>query len=120
MGIVGYLKWNNSQGELFSKKLNLSQWGFYLCVGTSLSFLMGYVFKWIGNVSPYVDGFTAVFSVIATWLTIQKFSDNWLIWIVINLLLTYMFFMQGLKINASLFFVYFILSFFGWLKWKKT
>jgi nicotinamide mononucleotide transporter len=90
-----------------------------LTSGTAISLILAEYSKKTGNVSPYLDSFTMVFSLLATYLTIKKYSENWLFWIVIDALLCYLFYQQNLSINAFLFLIYTFVAVYGWFKWSK-
>lgn len=68
---------------------------------------------------PYIDAFTTIFSIFATWMVIKKYIENWLIWIVVDLVAAGMYFYKNLYFISILFFVYTIIAVFGYFKWKK-
>lgn len=74
--------------------------------------------KFSGAKLPYVDSFTTVFSLIATWLMIHTIFENWIYWVVIDSVSVVMYAKRGLYLTALLFLVYTILSVNGWLEWQ--
>ncbi|HMP99047.1 MAG TPA: nicotinamide riboside transporter PnuC, partial [Cyclobacteriaceae bacterium] len=49
---------------------------------------------------PYLDSFVTVMSIITTFLMIQKKIESWVIWIIVDVVATYMHFMKGIKFVA--------------------
>lgn len=62
---------------------------------------------------PYVDAFTTVFSLGATWLMILNIEDNWYYWVVINSVTVVLYYMRGLKFGAILYFIYLLMAIDG-------
>ena len=68
---------------------------------------------------PYGDSFTTTLSILAMWMLAHKYIEQWLLWIVVNIVSTGLYFWKGLDTTAVLFIVYSIIPVFGYLKWKK-
>ena len=62
---------------------------------------------------PYVDSFTTVFSLGATWLMIINIPDSWYYWLAINAVSTVLYYKRGLKFGAILYFIYLLMSIDG-------
>jgi nicotinamide riboside transporter PnuC len=60
-----------------------------------------------------------VFSLLATWLTTKKVLENWLVWIVVNIVGVIWFSYEHWWSTAILYFAYLLLAFNGYRKWKK-
>lgn len=68
----------------------------------------------------YLDAFITVFSVFTTVLVAHKVRENWLYWIVIDLVSAYLFFAKGLALTGLLFMLYTFFAFYGYLQWGKN
>jgi nicotinamide mononucleotide transporter len=68
---------------------------------------------------PYGDSFTTSLSILAMWMLAHKYIEQWLLWIVVNIVSTGLYFWKGLDTTAVLFIVYSIIPVFGYFKWKK-
>ena len=62
---------------------------------------------------PFIDAFTTVFSIGATWLMIIKIPDSWYYWVVINAVSTILYFRRGLKMGAVLYAIYLLMAIDG-------
>lgn len=58
-------------------------------------------------------------SLAGTWLNIQKKLGGWLIWSVANTGWVISFSLKQLWAEATLFFIYLILSIYGYIRWKR-
>lgn len=68
---------------------------------------------------PYLDAFTTTFSVIATFMVVKKQIENWLLWIVVDLVSTGLYYSKELYLTALLFLIYTIVALFGYRSWRK-
>ena len=68
---------------------------------------------------PYLDAATTVFALFATYLVTQKVLENWLYWIVIDLVSIYLYVEKDLLPTAFLFGFFTLFAGYGYLKWRK-
>jgi len=66
---------------------------------------------------PYLDAATTVFAVFATYMVAKKVLENWLYWIVIDLVSIYLYLEKGLQPTAVLFGLYVVMAIVGYLVW---
>ena len=67
----------------------------------------------------YLDTFTTVFAVFATYMLTKKILENWLYWIVIDSVSIYIYINKGFYLTAVLFAFYTVLAFIAYNNWKK-
>ena len=94
----------------------------YLISGSLLlTIITGIVFDvYTDQVNPYLDAFTTVFSLIATYMVTQKILENWLYWVVIDLVATLMYVNRGFELTGILYLLYTVIAVFGFFNWRKT
>jgi nicotinamide mononucleotide transporter len=68
---------------------------------------------------PYVDSFTTVLSIGATYLMIEKRVECWYVWLLTDLILTYIYFVKGVKFVAIEYFVFCFIAGFGAWNWTR-
>ncbi len=68
---------------------------------------------------PYWDAFTTAVSISATWMLAKKYIEHWLIWIVVDLVSSGIYFYKELYFTIFLYLIYTIMAIIGYLKWKK-
>lgn len=69
---------------------------------------------------PYWDNAVFVASLAAMWLTARKLIDNWIYWLVIDVVSVGVYWIQGLPLYAALYFVYIGMAVVGWRSWKQS
>jgi len=68
---------------------------------------------------PWIDSLTTWTSLYATWLVTRMQLENWLYWIVNDLLTVFLFGAQGHPLTAALYLVYLGFSVSGFLTWRR-
>jgi nicotinamide mononucleotide transporter len=85
-----------------------------------LSLISGYLLGEYSQAAwPYVDSFTTWGSVIATYLVARKYLENWLYWIVIDIVSIPLYLDRGLNLTALLFGAYVIIAIVGYFSWRN-
>jgi len=131
MAVYGYWAWqkntssNSAESQLTKNApLAIVSWSanthLKACLTlTIISLVLGYI---IANYTPasfpYLDTFTTVFAVFATYLVTQKVLENWLYWIVIDAVSIYLYIEKGLIPTTVLFIIYVIIAAYGYFKWQ--
>ena len=69
---------------------------------------------------PYLDAFTSVAAIVATFMLAKKVIENWIYWFVIDAALVYLFWQSGLEWTAVLYLVYLGMVVTGFLTWLKS
>jgi nicotinamide mononucleotide transporter len=67
----------------------------------------------------YWDAFTTAASIIATWMLARKIIEQWLVWILVDMVSMGLYLYKGLYLTAGLFLIYTVLAFVGYWQWKK-
>jgi nicotinamide mononucleotide transporter len=82
---------------------------------------MSYGFaKFTDNAMPLTDSTATVLSLIAQWMLAKKYLENWLVWIVVNIMTIVLGIAQNLILTAGLYVIFFILAILGFLEWRKS
>lgn len=81
-------------------------WGYGMQQNTDASF-------------PYGDAFTTVASLVAQYLLARRKLENWIIWIIVDIVAINIYLLKGLYPTSGLYGVYLILSISGWVQWRR-
>ncbi len=68
---------------------------------------------------PWADSLTTWSSLFATWLVARMQLENWLYWIVIDLLTVFLFGAQGHPLTAGLYLAYLGFAVAGFVSWRR-
>jgi nicotinamide mononucleotide transporter len=71
------------------------------------------------SASPYLDSFITVMSVVTTFYLIEKKIESWIIWIVVDLLATYLYFTRKIPFYGVQYFVLTLLAAFALWNWVR-
>ncbi len=124
LNIYGWWNWANKRPEeedLPVTRLNRGEiliWSVVIIAG----FLAwGTLMKANTNADfPYPDAFTTVASLVAQFLLARKKLDNWVIWIIVDVVAINIYALKGLYFTTGLYVMYLLLSAKGWWDWRKS
>ena len=68
---------------------------------------------------PYLDSLTTVMSVVATYMMIQKRVECWYVWLFIDVILTYIYFVKGVKVVSVEYGVFCLIALQGAYLWTR-
>jgi nicotinamide mononucleotide transporter len=68
---------------------------------------------------PYLDSFTTVMSIVGTFLMIDKRLECWYVWLVVDVISTYMYFVKDVKLVSVEYFVFCFIAAFGVWNWTR-
>ena len=122
--IVGVFIWKRNMTEetrqVKAKRLTSVHIMMALVSIVICTFLLGYAGKmYLGNTLPYYDAFTNVMALAAQLLMIFRYREQWLVWIVIDLVCLVMFFMLGQWSMVAMYTAWTINAIYGWYNWSK-
>lgn len=86
--VVGFRTWmknmNAEKAEVVKLKMSWKQRGIWAAVLAAGTVGLGLILRHFGDAMPMMDAFTTVGTMIAFVLTVKRYSENWWIWIAIN------------------------------------
>jgi nicotinamide mononucleotide transporter len=135
--VLGWIRWANpNQGEEDQKNelrvsfMNRRQFFFISAIGLAGTVAMGSfasrLHEWLPwvfalpSAYPYVDSFIMVMSITTTFLMIQKKVECWIIWIVVDVVATYLYYVKGIKFYSLEYLVFTLLASFGLWNWIQV
>ena len=68
----------------------------------------------------YWDSLTTTMSFAAMWMTARKYIENWIVWLVVDVIATIMYVVKGLDFYAILYGVYLAFAVWGFLAWRRS
>ena len=69
---------------------------------------------------PYWDNGVLVMSLAAMWLTARKLIENWMVWVVVNMVSVPLYYAQELPWYALLYCVYIPMALWGYVQWLRS
>jgi len=68
---------------------------------------------------PYVDSFILVMSIVATFLMIQKKIECWIIWLLIDVVATVLYYVKGAKFFSVEYLIFIFIAGYGLWNWIR-
>jgi nicotinamide mononucleotide transporter len=135
--LIGWWQWKypksgeaNLRNELKISKLSRLQWIIFMLGGFVCTVLMGTFAKNLHDLLPqlfslpsafpYMDSFTTVMSIVATFMLIRKKIEAWYMWFLIDIISTYMYYIKEVKLYSLLYFVFCFVAIYGAYHWTKA
>lgn len=129
--IIGWVVWskhlNQEKNEVYKKRMTLMQDILLAIISAAGVLGYSYILKLLGGNLPIVDSMSTVFSVIAQILMIKRFTEQWVIWIIVDIVSVIMwiaaFFNGGESVAVlmmwSVYLANAVIMFVKWLKESK-
>ena len=98
-----------------------SKWIFPLVVVyLLLHILMYYVLsEFTDSRVPFFDSMSTALSIVAMWMLSRKLVEQWLVWLVVDMISVGLYLYKGIPITAMLYTLYCALAVAGYMRWRK-
>ncbi|WP_333809393.1 nicotinamide riboside transporter PnuC [Flavobacterium sp.] len=125
MSILGWYLWSKKKGDqeefpistVNRKEFLISTLIFIL----TLLFvaLVYHFFDKFTDWTAYIDTLTTALFFVGMWLMAKRKIENWIIWIVADVISVPLYFYKGLTFSSMQFLLFTIIAILGYLEWKK-
>ncbi len=120
---IGYYLWNKhinkNTNTVKSKKMTIKQ-TVYLLISC---FIGIYIFKvlldYLGGNNTLLDSSSTLISIFANVLMLARYREQWLLWIIIDIITVIMWLLVKDYIMVTMWSVYLINAFYGYFNWSK-
>ncbi len=117
MGFIGLVRWKEVS---LSFKVGIKTHLLAGLAGILFSLLYGFLMKKYSDASfPLVDAFTTVFSVIATIFLVNRQLSTWLYFIVIDIVMTYLYYVRGWELYGLLYLIFTVVAIYASWNWWR-
>ena len=80
-----------------------------------------YVFiTWTDSTVPLLDSFTNALSFVGLWALARKYVEQWVFWMVVDGVCTFLYIKKGIPFKAMLYGLYVVIAIAGYLKWRSV
>jgi nicotinamide mononucleotide transporter len=86
---------------------------FWLAWGRYMSTLSGVAL-------PHLDAGLATLSLVAQWMMTRKILENWILWIIADVVYVPMYVYKSLYVTAALYMVFLVLAIVGLVEWRRS
>ena len=75
---------------------------------------------WTNSTVPLLDSFTNAVSFVALWALARKYVEQWIFWIIVDAVCTFLYIQKGIPFKALLYGLYVVIAIAGYRKWKSV
>ncbi len=124
MSVYGWYYWTNTDGnkDQIPVTINSLRENFYSVgiLAGSFGILVFVLINFTDSDVPFWDASTTAFAILGMWLMARKKLENWIAWIITDLISIPLYFYKGLVLTSFQFLIFTILATMGYFAWKKS
>lgn len=105
--------------DVLAKKFTVLEWIIYTVGTLVLTAIVGFWLQSIGSQQAYLDAATNVLAIAAQILMMRRYREQWIFWIVINVICTVMWWRAGNWSMVAMYIGWIINAGYGWYNWTK-
>jgi nicotinamide mononucleotide transporter len=124
VNLYGWIAWHRARtatGHIDVRTLSRSAQGYWAMASIAAIAIWGSIMAHYTDASfPYWDGAVAMLSVVGQILMTRRYIDNWVYWIVVNLISIPLYLVKGLHLTAGLYALFLALAIAGLIEWRRA
>lgn len=123
LGVVGWYQWLHGGKERSALRVSLASTAERLLVLASivtLTVILWQTLRLVGGSASFWDALTTSISLAAQWLLNRKRLENWIAWIVVDVIYIPLYAYKELHLTALLYAVFLVMATMGFFHWRKT
>lgn len=124
--VYGWVVWmgrKQKDGERRELPITRMKAGLWLpIVGVSAVFfalIAWWLVDFTDSTVPYGDALTTALSITGLWMLARKYAEQWLVWLVVDVVCCGLYLYKGLYPTGVLYGLYAVIAVFGYFKWLR-
>ena len=125
--LYGYAvwKWGKKRGTAADEQLPITRFPRRKVLPVALLFAVAWaaiyeiLIHFTNSDVPITDSFANALSFVGLWALARKYLEQWMVWIVVDVVLSALYIYKGIPFKASLYALYVVIAVAGYFKWKK-
>lgn len=124
MSILGWYFWSrrtNGQEEFPISIMNSKEYKISGLIFTATLLFIALVYHFFDkftDLTAYVDAFTTALFFVGMWLMSKRKIENWIVWIIADIISVPLYFYKGLTVSSLQFIVFTIIAILCYKEWK--
>ena len=133
IAVYGFMVWNRGKGRKVkgeneatapkARRITHTPAGVWIGVVCAALILWG-VIRWVlvsftDSTVPLADAFTTALSIVGLWMMARKYAEQWLVWLVVDIVCAGLYWYKGLPFYCILYSIYTVIAWFGYRKWVR-
>ena len=117
ISIYGWINWKKQGDNLKIKYLDKKHRWYLIPTMLILTPLLCYLNIFSAN--PITDTTICVLSMVASYLMSKKIIDSWYLWIIVDILCIYLYYISGIYLISLEYVIITIMAIYGVMKWRN-
>ena len=125
--LYGYAmwKWGKKRGTAADEQLPITRFPRRKVLPVALLFAVAWaaiyeiLIHFTNSDVPITDSFANALSFVGLWALARKYLEQWMVWIVVDVVLSALYIYKGIPFKASLYALYVVIAVAGYFKWRK-
>ena len=125
--VYGYAVWKfgSKKGQTKGEDMPITHFRRSLIVPATAFFAVAWALTYrvlvtyTNSTIPLCDSFTNALSFVGLWALSRKYIEQWLFWLVVDMISCYLYVTKGIPFKAGLYGLYSVVAVMGYFKWKK-
>ena len=114
ISVIGLYRWKKDSGKVGGRTALISA---VLAVVGTVAFSV--ILKSTGDPAPVLDAVAVILSAIATWWLTMSYVEQWILWIVADIITTVLCVVTGQYLLALMYLAYVAGAVYGYIHWKR-
>jgi nicotinamide mononucleotide transporter len=120
-GWYQWLRGGAQHSALNVRSANVKIYAVALIATFILFVTISYLLKnYTDSTTVYIDAFTTALSLVAQWMMSKKWIENWLLWMLVDIISIRMYLVKHLYFTTGLYFLFFMICVMGYYTWRKS
>lgn len=123
-GIYGLVVWRRAPRRSGDGVIKHTPRDWYLNLVVAYAFFHAelYIFlvEFTDSTVPFFDSMSTSLCMVAMWMLSRKLVEQWLVWLVVDMISVGLYLYKGLPITAALYMFYCVLAVLGYLRWRRV
>lgn len=124
LSIYGWYEWLHggaNRSKLEVSKASRRAWTISAAAGVAGWLVIWSITRHLQGVSiPSIDAGLTATSLIAQWMMTKKILENWVLWIIADIVYVPMYIYKHLYVTSGLYLVFLALAIMGYVEWKRS
>lgn len=122
-GIYGLIVWKSKPKKKSEGRIQHTpkEWILNLVVLYAFFHAELYIFlvEFTDSSVPFFDSMSTALSIVAMWMLSRKLVEQWLVWLVVDMISVGLYLYKGIPITAGLYTLYSALAVAGYFRWRR-
>jgi nicotinamide mononucleotide transporter len=124
ISVYGWYEWlhgGENRTRLHVSRATPKVWAVSAVVGVAFWIVLGFLTSKLQGVSlPFLDSALTTLSIVAQIMMTRKILENWILWIIADIVYVPMYVFKGLYPTAGLYAVFLVLAVMGLVQWRRS